>query len=95
MTLGPAVPLGEWYLELQLYQSRPNTFTLDVRDTDGTVLEVLAGGATVRTAGTLVAVHRRLEFGSPATLTLSSPDTGTSLCLVHAYVGGPFPKTAP
>lgn len=90
--LGPRVDPGEWYLELQLYQPHSNLFTLQVRDPDGKVLALFAGGDTARTAGTLVAVHRRMQFGVPATLTLTSADTGTNACLVHAYVGGPFAK---
>ena len=90
--LGPPPELGEWYLELQLYQGRPNLLTLEVRDREGKALALAAGPSTARTSGTLVAIHRRIEQGSPASLTISSSDTQTTACLVAAYVGGPFPK---
>jgi hypothetical protein len=90
--LGPLVDAGEWYLQLQLYQPRPNTFTLEVRDPEGKLLELAGGGDTARLTGTLVAIHRRVARGVPATLTLTTHDTATNACLVHAYVGGPFPK---
>lgn len=90
--LGPPPDPGEWYLELQMYQGRPNLLTLEVRDREGKALALAAGGSTARTSGTLVAIHRRVEQGSPASLTISSSDTQTTACLVAAYVGGPFPK---
>lgn len=93
LSLAPVPRAAEWYLQLQLYQSRPNTLTIEVRDADGRELAVRGGGPTVRTAGTLVAVNRRLGFGVPSTVTVSSADTGTSACLVHAYVGAPFPTS--
>lgn len=90
--LGPPPDPGEWFIELQLYQGRPNLFSLEVRDVEGNVLPIASGGSTARTLGPLVAIHRRVELGSPASLTLRSSDTQTSACLVAAYVGGPFPK---
>ena len=79
--------MNPWYLQLQLYQPHPNVVQLEVRDADGKRLPLSGGGSTAQTTGSLVAVHRRIANGSPATLTLTSTDPQTNLCLVHAFVG--------
>ena len=83
---------NDWFVQLQLYQPRGNVLTLEARDASGKVLAIVSGSATIRTTGTLVAVNRRLALGVPATLTLRASDPATNLCLVHSFVGSPFPK---
>ena len=92
MTVGPNKDPNSWYLELQLYEPRANSFELAVFDPDGNKLALGGGSSQVQTVGQLVAVHRRLDFGTPATVTLTSTDPDTNLCLVHAFVGVPVPK---
>jgi hypothetical protein len=87
----PVNQSGDWFLQLQGYQGRDNTLTIEVRDAEGGELAVRGGEPTIRPSGTLFAVHRRLEFGRPASMTLTSTDTATSLCLVQARIGAPFP----
>jgi hypothetical protein len=81
-----------WDLQLQIVQNRSNAFRIEVRDVEGRLMPFRHGTASVQPSGRLVAVNRALPYGTPATVTLVVADSGTSLCLVHAFVGSPFPK---
>jgi hypothetical protein len=88
-----STPLGfrDYFLRLELYQPHPNAFSVRVLDRQGRSL-ASTGGSAVSSTGSLVAVIRRLEFGSPATIVLSSTDPATNLCLTHSYVGVPLAR---
>ena len=81
----------EWFLQLELYQPRPNRVTMTVLDEDGDELAVTSGSPTLDMSGTLVVMHRRLDTGVPAMIELESTDPGTNFCLVRTYVGAPVP----
>ncbi len=89
VTVGPVSRPADWYLELQLYEPRANTFSVAVLDAEGNELGVFAGGPNVQTSGPLVAVHRRIGVGTPAKVVIRSTDAETNFCLVHAYIGAP------
>ena len=87
------VPEGrEWFLQLQMYEPHANSAAIQVRDAGGQLLPIASGKASFRSADTLVVAARRLHFGSPATVTLTTTDLRTNFCLVHAYIGVPLPQ---
>ncbi len=90
--LGTLPSINDWFLQLQIYQPRPNTFTLSARDADGNAVPIASGSARVATAGTLVAVNRRFAPGQPTSLTIVTTEVQSNFCLVHAFVGAPFVK---
>lgn len=92
IALQPVATSNDWFLELQLYQQHPSSFRIEVRDVGGEVLPVSSGSSAVVAADRLVRADRRLRRGIPATLTVTTDDPATNFCLVHAYVGGPFPR---
>lgn len=81
----------EWFLQLELYQPRDNRVTMSVLDEDGRELAVGGDGATLDMRGPLVVLHRRIETGRPALITLEASDPQTNFCLVHTFVGVPLP----
>jgi hypothetical protein len=81
-----------WDLQLQIVQNRSNAFRVEVRDVEGRVMPFRHGSASVQPSGRLVAVNRALPYGIPSTVTLVVEGSSTSLCLVHAFVGSPFPR---
>jgi hypothetical protein len=85
------LPAKDWFLRLELYQPRSNSFTVSVLDGAGRPL-ALTGGSAVSASGQLAAVIRRVDFGSPATVLLRSTSAATNLCLAHSYVGVPLVK---
>lgn len=91
LALTRTLPAKDWFLRLELYQPRPNSFTVSVLDSAGRPLR-LTGGSAVSTAGQLVAVIRRIDFGAPATVLVRSSAATTNLCLTHSYVGVPLVK---
>lgn len=91
LPLNRPLPEKDWFLRLELYQPRPNSFTVSVLDGAGRPL-ALTGGSAVSAGGQLVAVIRRVDFGAPATVLLSSTSAATNLCLAHSYVGVPLVK---
>lgn len=93
--LGDLPSVNDWFLQLQIYQPRDNTVTLEAREADGSVLLLASGSPTLRLTGSLVAVNRRFDPGKPASLTLVTTDVKANFCLVHAFVGAPFPKKEP
>jgi hypothetical protein len=83
----------DWYLRLELYQPRPNRFSVEIIDRDGAILAP-ARGATVAVSRKLEAVNLRLPISSPTALVIRTDDPATTLCLVHTYVGVPLPRVA-
>ena len=81
----------EWFLQLELYQPRPNRVSITVLDEGGDELAVTSGSSTLDAKGTLVVLHRRLDTGVPAVIELTSTDPETNFCLVHTLVGVPIP----
>lgn len=81
----------QWFLQFQLYEPRSNLVTMTVLDQDGDKIAVTSGSPVLNLTGELVLLHRRLDFGRPALIELSSTDPQTSFCLVHTYVGVPEP----
>lgn len=86
-------PPKDWFLQLQLYQPHANEVRLKVLDSQGRELRFARGSQSFQSSDSLVAVTRRLVVGSPASLVLSTDDPATNLCLVHAYIGAPFPRS--
>ncbi|HET6210708.1 MAG TPA: hypothetical protein VFD94_10020 [Jatrophihabitans sp.] len=91
LPLNRPLPAKDWFLRLELYQPRSNSFTVEVLDSAGRPL-ALTGGSAVSVTGQLAAVIRRIDFGTPATVLLRSSSAATNLCLAHSYVGVPLVK---
>jgi hypothetical protein len=91
LALSRQLPARDWFLRVELYQPRPNSFTVSVLDGAGRTLPLTRGSA-VSTTGQLVAVIRRIDFGAPATVVVRSSAATTNLCLAHSYVGVPLVK---
>lgn len=91
LPLNRALPAKDWFLRLELYQPRSNSFTVSVLDRAGHPL-ALTEGSAVSATGQLVAVIRRIDFGEPATVLLRTTSAATNLCLTHSYVGVPLVK---
>ncbi|WP_322921829.1 hypothetical protein [Nocardioides renjunii] len=89
--LEPVTRTREWFLQLELYQPRDNSVTMSVVDADGRELAVGGDGATLDMRGPLVVLHRRIQSGRPALITLEASDPQTNFCLVHTFVGVPLP----
>jgi hypothetical protein len=90
--LGALPSVNDWFLQLQIYQPHANTVTVEAREADGAVLALASGAATFQTTGSLVSVNRRFASGRPVSLTFVTSDVKANFCLVHAFVGSPFPK---
>jgi hypothetical protein len=90
--LGALPSINDWFLQLQIYQPHANNVTLEAREADGSLLPLASGSPTFETTGSLVAVNRRFAPGRPVSLTLITSDSTANFCLVHAFVGAPFPK---
>lgn len=88
--LTPLTEANSWFLQLQLYAARANTIRVSVQDAAGKDLGLRTGRPTVTTPAGPAGVTWALERGTPATVTLDTTDPATLLCLVHAYVGGPY-----
>ncbi|MSW71385.1 MAG: hypothetical protein F2829_15150 [Actinobacteria bacterium] len=87
--LSRVVDNREWFLQLELYQPRDNSVTMSVLDEDDRELAISGDGATLDMRGPLVVLHRRIESGRPAVITLEASDPQTNFCLVHTFVGVP------
>ena len=80
---------NEYFLRIAYFQQRPTTVTLTVRDRYGSVISP-ASNATILLDQSLGTAIVRLTAGVPATITISSTNSATNLCISDAAVGVPF-----
>jgi hypothetical protein len=92
--LAKALPLRDWYVNLQTYQARPTAVTVSVRSATGVVTRP-AHGSRVVLSGRLSSIMLRLPTSAPAAVVLRSTDKSATICVVHTYVGAPLPKATP
>jgi hypothetical protein len=81
---------NEWFLQVQLYQAKPSEVRISVLGSSGE--DLTPHDRLLRLDGTLLTVNLQLRLGKPVSLTLSGGAPGSTLCLVHAYVGSPLPS---
>jgi hypothetical protein len=83
------VPVAEWYLRFELYQSAASTISVELTDAAGSTIYPVQG-TQVKIGRTLAAINLRLPASSPIAVKIRSPAASTSLCLVRTIIGGPF-----
>ena len=92
--LAKALPLRDWYVNLQTFQAHPTAVTVSVRSADGVITRP-AHGSRVVLSGPLTSVMLRLPTSAPAAVVVRSTDKAATVCIVHTYVGAPLPKDTP
>jgi len=83
------VPVAEWYLRFEVYQSAASTIYVELADGAGSVIYPVQG-TQVKIDRTLAAINLRLPASSPIAVRVRSTSASTSLCLVRTIIGGPF-----
>jgi hypothetical protein len=86
--------LGEnqYFLRLDYFEQRPTNLRITVHDTDGKDIRIIANTDVHFDAG-LGSVFLQLDTGRPASVTTTSQNAATNLCITSLSVGIPFPKS--